>query len=75
MVIKTGRRVSSLEVDNGDSDTPDELRASPSVQSNSNNRSISGHVIPVDYSFGNSPIQNQHHSQDGVHINAQNRHG
>ena len=42
MVIKTGRRVSSLEVDNGDSDTPDELRASHSVQSNSNNRSISG---------------------------------
>ena len=79
MVIKTGRRVSSLEVDNGDSDTPDELRASPSVQSNSNNRSISGqpsnYVIPVDYSFGNSPIQNQHHSQDGDHINAQNSHG
>ena len=77
MVIKTGRRMSSLDLGNGNSDA-DELGASPSNQSNSNSRSLLGqhpsYVIPVDYSFGNSPIPT-HHTQGGVGSNSQNSHG
>jgi len=77
MVIKTGRRMSSLDLGNGNSDA-DELEASPSDQSNPNNRSLLGqqssYVIPVDYSFGNSPLPTNH-TQGGVGSNSQNSHG
>ena len=77
MVIKTGRRMSSLDIGNGSSDA-EELAASPSDHTNSNNRSILGqqpsYVIPVDYSFGNSPLST-HQSHDGVGTNSQNSHG
>ena len=68
--------MSSLDLGNGNSDA-DELAASPSEQSNSNNRSILGqqsYVIPVDYSFGNTTLPT-HHPQDGVGTNSQRSHG
>lgn len=69
--------MSSLDLGNRSSDA-DELTVSSSDPSNSNNRSILGqqpsYVIPVDYSFGHSPLPN-HHLQVGVGSNSQSSHG
>ena len=71
MVIKTGRRMSSLDLGNGSSDVSEDLTASDSSDQNSNNRSIldqqqqPSYVISVDYSFGNTPPIRTHHSQGG----------
>ena len=76
MVIKTGRRISSLDLGNEGSDA-DELTVSSSEPSNSSNRSLLGqpsYVIPVDYSFGHSPLPNNH-LQVGVGTNSQSSHG
>ena len=86
MVIKTGRRMSSLDLGNGSSDASEELAAASdsSDHTNSNNRSIldqqehqPSYVIPVDYSFGNTPPSSvpTHHSQAGIGTNSQNSHG
>ena len=80
MVIKTGRRMSSLDLGNGSSDASEDLAASDSSDQNSNNRSIleqqqPSYVIPVDYSFGNTPPIPTHHSQGGIGTNSQNSHG
>ena len=86
MVIKTGRRMSSLDLGNGSSDASEELAAASdsSDHTNSNNRSLleqqdqqPSYVIPVDYSFGNTPHPSisTHHSQGGIATNSQNSHG
>ena len=84
MVIKTGRRMSSLDLGNGSSDASEELAAASdsSDHTNSNNRSLleqqdqqPSYVIPVDYSFGNTPPIPTHHSQGGIGTNSQNSHG
>ena len=68
--------MSSLDLGNGNSDA-DDLAASPSDQLNSNNRSLIGqqpsYVIPVDYSFGNTPLPT-HHTQSVAGSNSQNSH-
>ena len=76
MVIKTGRRISSLDLGNESSDT-DVLAVTSSNTSNTNNRSILGqpsYVIPVDYSCGHSQAPN-HHLQGGGGTDSQNSHG
>ena len=83
MVIKTGRRMSSLDLANGSSDASEELAAASdsSDHTNSNNRSMldqqPSYVIPVDYSFGNTPPSSvpTHNSQSGIGTNSQNSHG
>ena len=81
MVIKTGRRMSSLDLGNGSSDVSEDLTASDSSDQNPNNRSIldqqqqPSYVIPVDYSFGNTPPIPTHHSQGEMGTNSQNSHG
>ena len=69
--------MSSLDLGNENSDAND-LGASPSDTPNSNNRSLLGqqpsYVIPVDYSFGNSPLP-AHHTQSVAGSNSQNSHG
>ena len=69
--------MSSLDLGNENSDAND-LGASPSDTPNSNNRSLLGqtpsYVIPVDYSFGNTPIPT-HHNQGDIESNSQNSHG
>ena len=68
MVIKTGRRMSSLELGNSESNDANlaPVSSSNSNSSNANNRSMVGHqpfVIPVDYSFA-------HSNSNPNHINA-----
>ena len=82
MVIKTGRRMSSLDLGNGSSDASEDLAASDSSDQNSNNRSIleqqqPSYVIPVDYSFGNTPPTAipTPNSQGGMETDSQNSHG
>ena len=69
--------MSSLDLGNENSDAND-LGASPSDTPNSNNRSLLGqqpsYVIPVDYSFGNSPLP-AHHTQSVAGSNSQDSHG
>ena len=69
--------MSSLDLGNGSSSDAELTVSSSDPSSNSNNRSILGqpsYVIPVDYSFGHTPLPN-HHLQVGVGTNSQSSHG
>ena len=72
MVIKTGRRISSLELENESSDNDLAVSSDLSI---ANSRSLLGpqYVFPVDYSFAHNSIPS--HLQLGIGTNSQRSHG